>query len=165
MIQGRGWSVILVAVMGAGSLQAQTPAGPARPRTTQASLEAFVIQHADTSVGGGGVVQLLFQEIAMVVVTDTAADRMRIVAPVVEDSALTDKVRRRMLEANFHTALDAHYAMSDGIVYAVFIHPLSPLTEEELLSGLQQVASLVRTFGTSFSSGILIYGQPQPPEH
>lgn len=64
----------------------------------------------------------------------------------------------RVLEANFHSALDARYATSDGVLYAAFIHPLSPLTEAEVRSAVAQVASLVRSFGTTYSSGELVYG-------
>lgn len=64
----------------------------------------------------------------------------------------------RVLEANFHSALDARYATSDGVLYAAFIHPLSPLTEAEVRSAVAQVASLVRSFGTTYSSGELAYG-------
>ena len=62
------------------------------------------------------------------------------------------------MAANFHTALDGRYATSEGVLYAAFIHPLSPLTEEELASALRQVAALARNFGTTYSSDALLYG-------
>ncbi len=36
-----------------------------------------------------------------------------------------------MMIANFHTALDARYAISDGVIYAAFIHPLSSLARRK----------------------------------
>ena len=63
-----------------------------------------------------------------------------------------------MLDANFHSALDARYAVSEGIVYALFLHPISSLTPQQIVSALDQVVSLVTTFGTSFSSGQLQFG-------
>ena len=73
-----------------------------------------------------------------------------------------------MLEANFHSALDGRYAISNGMVYAAYIHPLSPLRPEEVRSALRQVAELGKTFGTTYSSGELLFGVssqpgPQPP--
>ena len=73
---------------------------------------------------------------------------------------LTAEQRSLMLIANFHSALDARYATGRGVVYAAFLHPLSALTEAELHSALRQVAALARNFGTSCSSGELLYGAP-----
>jgi hypothetical protein len=84
---------------------------------------------------------------------------MRIISPVVPISALTGEQLAAILNANFHSALDVRYGTSEGILYyAAFIHPLSPLTTVELNSAIRQVSSLVRTFGTTYSSGELRYG-------
>jgi hypothetical protein len=91
---------------------------------------------------------------------DERFDRMRIIAPIAEIEEVTDEVRDACLEANFHTALDARYATSDGVLYAAFIHPLASLDAELAESALHQVASLVETFGTTFSSGSLVFGVP-----
>ncbi|MEL6544256.1 MAG: hypothetical protein AAFQ82_06495, partial [Myxococcota bacterium] len=39
-----------------------------------------------------------------------------------------------------------------------FIHPLSNLDAKQVISGLAQVANCVTTFGTSFSSGVFVFG-------
>ncbi|MEM9188955.1 MAG: hypothetical protein AAGF12_07250 [Myxococcota bacterium] len=96
--------------------------------------------------------------VQVAMVTDTRADRMRIVAPVAAEADLTDELRRIILEANFHSALDARYATSGGILYAAYIHPLSPLEEAQFRSALHQVASLKLTFGTTYSSSDLVFG-------
>ncbi|NJL83304.1 MAG: hypothetical protein HC890_10765, partial [Chloroflexaceae bacterium] len=54
--------------------------------------------------------------------------------------------------------LDARYAVSNGVVFAAFVHPLSTLDERDFLSALRQVSQLVRNFGTSYSSGALSFG-------
>ncbi|MEX2206445.1 MAG: hypothetical protein WEF50_09490 [Myxococcota bacterium] len=92
------------------------------------------------------------------VVADPVHDRMRILAPVAEAKALSQADLARLMQANFDTALDARYAIARGVVWAAFIHPLSPLTEVEFLSGIRQTLSLVRTYGTTFSSGALSFG-------
>ena len=90
---------------------------------------------------------------------------MRLIATISPVSELTGEQVARILEANFHSALDARYATSRGYLYAAFIHPLSPLSDAELRSAVAQVANLARTFGTTYSSGELLYGAPsgEPP--
>ncbi len=83
---------------------------------------------------------------------------MRIMSPVVDNSALTPDLAVRLMQANFDSALDARYAIAKGKLWSVFIHPLSPLTDKELKSGLHQVVTLVRSYGGSFSSGGLQFG-------
>ncbi len=92
------------------------------------------------------------------VVYDVAADRMRIMMPIgpVEELVAADFVR--MMQANFDSALDARYAIAQGTLWGVFIHPLSSLGEEEFLVGLGQTANVVLTYGTSYSSGMFIFG-------
>jgi len=41
--------------------------------------------------------------------------------------------------------------------FAAFIHPLSPLTAEQVVSAIRQVASARATFGDSYSSGGLFF--------
>jgi hypothetical protein len=96
----------------------------------------------------------------MACVTSVEFNRMRILAPVARTDALSGEHYVRVLEANFHTALDARYATSDGVLYSIFLHPLSSLGEAQLRSALYQVASLAGTFGTTYTSGTLSYGEP-----
>ena len=106
----------------------------------------------------GRVWQLSHASVQMAVVTDPKADRMRILSPVARVADLQPEVMAVLLEANYHRALDARYATSDGIVYAVYIHPLGALENAQVRSGIEQVANLVRTFGSTFSSTDLSFG-------
>lgn len=108
--------------------------------------------------GGDSAWEFSYDGVRIACLTDTHFDRMRLIAPIVGVEDLEDGQRDAMLDANFHTALDARYAFSDGIVYSAFIHPLSPLSHEELRAALSQVAALVHTFGSSYSSGMLMFG-------
>lgn len=92
--------------------------------------------------------------------TDETHDRMRIITPVAAAATLTAAQKDRVLEANFHSALDARYAVFDGTLFSAFIHPLSPVTKWEVASALKQVVTLAETFGTSYSSGGLTFGRP-----
>ena len=80
---------------------------------------------------------------------------MRIIAPIVEINEVTDEQLRRCMQANFHSALDIRYAISDDLLWSAFIHPLKELTKEQVFSALSQVYSGVKTFGTYYSSGEL----------
>ncbi len=91
------------------------------------------------------------------VITDEAADRMRIMTPVVEDSQLPAEQARTLLEANFDRALDARYAVSRGYVWSAFIHPLSALSEKEFVDGARQVVTLAENYGTSYTSTDLVF--------
>lgn len=124
----------------------------------QSRLEKIVKEEAVESEGERGYVFFLYQNIPMAMQSDTTFDRMRIFAPIIEKDKLTPEQKDILLEANYHSALDGRYAVSEGFLMAVFIHPISPLTEEQVQSGLRQVAALVRNFGTTYSSDELSFG-------
>ena len=126
---------------------------------SQQRLEQIILNTAQQGEGGGGAVRCMHNEVQMLCLSDVAHDRMRIIAPILDEADLTDVQRQAMLEANFHTALDVRYATSHGTVYAVYIHPLSPLDERQIKSAMDQVANLVKTFGTQYTSGAMHFGQ------
>lgn len=95
---------------------------------------------------------------AVYIVADPAADRMRVMSPIAQTGTLPVELYERMLQANFDSALDARYAVAQNLVWSVFIHPLSSLTERDLLSGTAQTVTAAINFGTSFSSGATVYG-------
>ena len=94
----------------------------------------------------------------MTLISDVDHDRMRIIAPITKYSELALEQVNKIMDSNFHKSLDARYAKSDDILYSAFIHPMSHLSETELIKALDQVATLALTFGTSYSSGELSYG-------
>ena len=120
---------------------------------------AEVIRSVDpNATGSGRVLEFSFGQVRMASVSDEVHSRMRIVAPVGPLAELTPAQVVAIMDANYHTTLDARYGSSEGVLYAAFIHPLAPLTVEQVRSAVRQVASLVKTFGTTFSSGELSYG-------
>ncbi len=96
--------------------------------------------------------------VALLLVYDINADRMRVIAPVAESASLTAEETTRLMQANFDSALDARYALANGYVWAVFLHPLTALDGAELGSGVAQTVNLVTTYGTSFNSGVYVFG-------
>lgn len=91
-------------------------------------------------------------------VFDVNADRMRLFARVASSDELSGAQLERLMQANFDTALDARYAIAGGQVWSTFMHPLISLTEDDFVSAIAQTVTLVRTYGTTFSSGALSFG-------
>ncbi|MDC7998232.1 hypothetical protein [Gilvibacter sediminis] len=126
-----------------------------------ASLQEILKVESDSVVGANGRWQITYKEAPMLVLTDESNDRMRIIMPITKGTSLSKEMLQACLTANFHTALDVKYALSDELLWAVYIHPLSPLTEAQLKSALSQVYSAALTFGTTFSSTDLLFGGGQ----
>ena len=124
----------------------------------QAQLEATIKDLAQASKGGEGVVEFTYSNVNMFLISDPSYDRMRIVAPITEYKKLTPEQIDAVMEANFHQALDARYAVSEGVLYAAFIHPLGPLNISQIESAVYQVANLALSFGTVYTSGAITYG-------
>lgn len=134
-------------------------------------LDAILQEQVDDISSQPGQWRFSINEISLVVFADPNANRMRIVSPVMNAAELTSEQMQKMMLANFHSALDARYAIANGFVVTTFIHPLSSLQERDLLSALNQVSSLAATFGTSYSSGELLFvprgnggNPPLPPQ-
>lgn len=97
-------------------------------------------------------------DLSITIVADPAADRMRILIGISRENTITPDQLKRVLQANFDSALDARYAIGQGVLWATFIHPLGSLSDDDFLSGLGQTINLLVTFGTTYSSGALVYG-------
>lgn len=82
---------------------------------------------------------------------------MRIISPITEVTEISSEQILKCMEANFHTALDTKYAISNGVLWSVFIHPLKELSQKQVIDAISQVYSSVRTFGTTYSSSNLIF--------
>jgi len=127
---------------------------PEQPMTN-AVLEK-VLQGVQPGVkGGDGRWQMVWQGIPLLVFTDEFHNRLTIIAPAAEVTNVNRDMLMRMIEANFVSALDVRYAAFKGIIWSIFVHPLDSLRERDLLSALQQVVTLVKTTGTTYSSSEL----------
>lgn len=152
--------LIFYTLSGGISLFAQTEEVPSEIMT-QAKLERIIWQEAEQPQGEGGVVQFIYNDITMALISDENFDRMRIIAPVINLEDMTQGQVNDILAANFQTALDARYAANQGVLYSAFIHPLSTLNHDEVYSALGQVAALVKNFGTTYSSDASLYLQQE----
>ncbi len=121
-------------------------------------MESILSEKVDSIIGIPGRWQITFNELEMMVITDETNDRMRIITPIIEIEKLDKETLLDCLAANFHTALDVKYAVTDDVLWSVFIHPLSPLSQAEIESAVEQVYYAAITFGTTYTSTPLIFG-------
>lgn len=153
----------LALILAAGLVQAQA-AEDALPEALQdgpmtAARVAAISTALDPSaqVRGNGVELTLF-DVPVLIVTDPVADRMRAMVPIRNASGMSAEELARAMQANFDTALDARYAISRGRLWAVFIHPLSPLERDQLISGIGQTVNIALTYGGAYSGGAMSSG-------
>jgi len=122
---------------------------------SQAEMEKLVVENAEVISQKKGYVVFMYNKVKMALISDVRHDRMRIIAPITGYLDLASGVKDAVMESNFHSALDARYAVSENVLYSAFIHPMSPLSRHQLKSALNQVSNLALTFGSTYTSGEL----------
>ncbi len=127
------------------------------PRMSQRALHEIIAATGESVRAEGNLVAFRVREVPVVCVSDPAADRMRLVAPVKRIENASPEELIAAMHANFHTALDVRYALTNEMIVVAFLHPLSTLTPEQVVSAIQQVATARETFGTTYSSGALSF--------
>lgn len=138
-------------------VQADADNGRSVPNQTMMNNERLksMIERVDPEfVGNPGYWQFKVEQLGVTVVTDTNADRMRILIPITKVTELTSEDLYRVLQANYDSTLDARYAVANGVLWGVYIHPLSSLSDEQFLSGLGQTVNIVMSYGKTYSSGM-----------
>ena len=118
----------------------------------------FQIEAQEASKEEGGAWQLFYHNRLLFVLTAAGQNRMRIFTPITSEEELKPGEEKILLEANFHTALDAKYSIYNGFIISVFTHPLKELTTEQLKDALRQVALLADNYGKTYSSTELFFG-------
>ncbi|MFQ5534672.1 MAG: type III secretion system chaperone [Sphingomonadales bacterium] len=168
-LQNRRRSIITSLVIGAMLASSPLPAQEAEPGGSEngdSERTVMTVEHLGELVrridadaeGKDGLWQLQIKNYPVTVITDQENDRMRIVVPIARLDNVSAKVLKRVMQANFDSALDARYAVAQDILWSTYIHPLGSLQDEEFLAGLGQTVNLVVTFGSTYSSGVLFYG-------
>lgn len=133
----------------------------AAPESRALSLDEMgnVVQRLDPEAEGGqNYWRFTIEGVQLTLVYDEGHDRMRVISAIAPAQQLSPEQIVRCLQANFDSALDARYALAQGILWSAFIHPLGSLDHEGLISGIGQTVNLVTSFGTTYSSGALVYG-------
>jgi hypothetical protein len=124
---------------------------------TPERLEELIRQEADSVQTQNNMIQFKVNQSVLLCIYDANANRMRIISPIVERSALEEKDLLNALVANFHSALDVRYALSDEIIWSVYTHPLQQLSDAQVVDAIQQVYAAALTFGNTFSSTGMIF--------
>jgi hypothetical protein len=124
---------------------------------TAERLKELITQEADSVQSQNNMVQFKFNDALLLCIYDENANRMRIISPIIERSALKEKDLLNILVANFHSALDVRYALSDEIIWSVYTHPLKQLSDEQVVDAIQQVYAAALTFGSTFSSTGMVF--------
>ncbi len=106
----------------------------------------------------GNSIELTIDDVPVLIVADPSADRMRAMVPIRSADGLSDEEMRRLMQANFDTALDARYAVAQGRLWGVFIHPLSPLKRDQVISGIGQTVNVAKTYGSLYTGGAAQFG-------
>ncbi len=170
---------ILAAAMGALTVQSSafaqadpetSPGEEAAPETPQADadlppaamaalalLTIVTTIDEDTQLTANGAT-FNIDDTTVTLVFDINADRMRLFSQIAPSDGLSGPQLRRLMQANFDTALDARYAVAQGQLWSTFIHPLTSLTQDDFVSALAQTVTLVKTYGKTYSSGAMSFG-------
>lgn len=120
-------------------------------------LQIVLAIDPDARPAGSGV-EFTIDDIPVLVIMDAGANRMRAMVPIRSAEGMTNEELSRLMQANFDAALDARYAIAQGRLWGVFIHPLRELEREQLISGLAQTITVAKTYGTTYSSGAMVFG-------
>lgn len=147
--------LILFAVCASlGIAQAQE----AEPPMTVARMGEILLAVDPDARASHNAIEMTLDGIPVIVIADAAADRMRAMVPIRSAEGMTQGELLRVMQANFDSALDARYAVAQGRLWGVFIHPLSPLKKDQLLSALVQTINVARTYGQAYSGGAQVFG-------
>ena len=130
---------------------------PPKVQAASALLGIVATIDEDMQFTGNGAT-FTIDETVVTLVFDINADRMRLFSQIGASDGLSGPQLRRLMQANFDTALDARYAIAQGQLWATFIHPLTSLTQDDFVSALAQTVTLVKTYGTTYSSGGMSFG-------
>ncbi|SNY99476.1 hypothetical protein [Flagellimonas pacifica] len=124
---------------------------------TPVKLYEIIKQEADTVKTNGNQHQFLFNNTMLICVFDENANRMRIISPIIKRQEIGEEELLNAMVANFHSALDVKYALSDEIIWSVYTHPLKELSEHQVVDAIQQVYAAAITFGNTYSSTNMVF--------
>jgi hypothetical protein len=149
-------AVMLALSLGAPAAAQDTP--EAETPMTLPRLSEIILSIDPDARAFGNAFEFTLEDIPVIVITDPRADRMRAMVPIRSADGIEKDELMRLMQANFDAALDARYAVAQGRLWGVFIHPLSPLERKQFLSGIVQTINVARTYGSAYSGGAMVFG-------
>lgn len=164
-VAGVAMAVAMVATGALAQSQTTPPATPKPKAAVEGTMTTKqmgkIIKRLDPKAqasANASAWQFHVETVPVVVVTDAGNNRMRIMIALKKADALSPAELLRLSQANFDTALDARYAIAQGLLWATFIHPLSELHEKQFIAGIGQTVNAAKSYGTTYSSGLLSFG-------
>ena len=136
----------------------QLSAQEAEPPMTIERMTAIVKAIDPAAELGGSGFTLTIDDVPVVIIADLTANRMRAMVPIRSAEGMTFDEMQRLMQANFDSALDARYAIAQGRVWGVFLHPFRELERDQLISGIAQTVNVAKSYGTLYSSGAGQFG-------
>lgn len=121
-------------------------------------MDEIVHKLDENAVREGGMWSFKIADVPVTIVTDEKNDRMRIMVAIRKVDEVDDAELMRLLQADFDSALDARYAVAHDILWSAYIHPLAALHDRQFISAIGQTVNLALTYGTSYTSGELVFG-------
>jgi hypothetical protein len=118
----------------------------------QFRLETLFADEVDAIVGPPGAIRTRVDGVPLFLLSDEEGDRMRLIAQIASASDFEGHVFGLLIQANFDRTLDARYAISDGVIFAVFQHPISSLTPGLIRSAVSQVLNLTENFNSTYAA-------------
>jgi len=118
---------------------------PDEPIMNNQRLQVLIDGVAGDVDGRPGFWEFTLHKYRVTVITDERADRMRIIIPVAKAGDIDSDKMKRLMQANFDSALDARYSIARGVLWSAFIHPLSELSDHQFIDGLAQTVNLAGT--------------------
>ena len=150
---------VLLANMAIAQQTPDTPqVPPSEPAMTLDRMGKIIIALDEEAQQRRATISFTIADVPVIVIADPLADRMRAMVPIRAADGLDAAELMRLMQANFDSALDARYAVAQGRLWGVFIHPLSPLETQQLISGLAQTVNVARTYGQAYSGGASVFG-------
>ena len=136
------------------------------PEAAEAPEGTMTLDHMDeivrrldeNAVREGGMWNFKVADVPVMIVIDEKNDRMRVMVAIRKVGELDSAELMRLLQADFDSALDARYAVAHEILWSAYIHPLAALHDRQFISAIGQTVNLALTYGTSYTSGALVFG-------
>ena len=149
--------VLIAALLVSAPISAQDAPTPEPAMDVARMGDIVAALDPDARFTGQGF-ELTLADVPLLIIVDPIADRMRAMVPIRSADGMSPDEMQRVLQANFDTALDARYALARGRLWATYIHPLSPLEKDQLISALGQTVNVALTYGTLYSGGAMAFG-------
>ena len=144
-------ALLAILALPAAGQDAEEPMTPERLAVIVRALDP------DAQPAGPGIT-FAINDVPVLIVMDVIANRMRAMVPIRSAEGMTPEEVLRVMQANFDTALDARYAIANGRLWAVYIHPLRELERDQLISGIGQTVNIALTYGTLYTGGAAEFG-------